>query len=68
MIKKAKRIVCIRKGGINIMKRSLNLSKLLNKKINIISYEEALKDIIPINWSKEVLNGTKKVVVCGVNK
>lgn len=68
MIKKAKKNICIRKRGINVMKRSLNLNKLANKTINTISYEEALKDVIPMNWSKEVLNGTKKVIICGVNK
>lgn len=50
------------------MKRSLNLQKLKNKKITTISSEEALADIVPFNWSEEVLNGTKKVLVYGVNK
>ena len=50
------------------MKRTLNLGELENRSIGIISSEKALKDIIPINWSKEVLNGTMKVIVCGINK
>ena len=68
MIKKANRVVSMSRGGINIIKRSLNLGKLANKKITTVSSEEALKDIIPINWNDEVLNDTKKVVVCGINK
>lgn len=28
-----------------------------------ISTEEALKDIIPIQWFEEVLNGNKKVTI-----
>ncbi len=28
-----------------------------------ISMEESLKDIIPIPWSEDVLNGKKKVVI-----
>ena len=43
--------------------RSLDISKLNTKKSTIISYEEALKDIIPINWSKDVLSGKKKVLI-----
>jgi hypothetical protein len=43
--------------------KSLDLNKLNTKKYTIISSEEALKDIIPINWSKEVLSGKKKVLI-----
>lgn len=28
-----------------------------------MSMEEALKDVIPINWSDDVLTGKKKVVI-----
>ncbi|MBU3194633.1 hypothetical protein [Clostridium algidicarnis] len=50
------------------MKRSLNLEKLKDRKIVTISSNQALKDIVPINWSKKVLNGRKQVEVCSTNK
>ncbi|EDK32531.1 hypothetical protein [Clostridium kluyveri] len=50
------------------MKRSLNLNKLKNRQRTNISSEEALKDVIPFNWSKEVLDGKKKITVSGVTK
>jgi len=50
------------------MKRSLNLKKLKDRRIVTISSNQALKDIVTINWSKEVLNGRKQVEVCGTNK
>jgi len=40
---------------------TLDLNNLNNKKTKIVSSEEALKDISPINWSKEVLSGEKKI-------
>lgn len=48
-------------GGVNM--KSLDLSSLGNKKITIMSSKEALKDVTPINWSKSVLSGKKKVTV-----
>lgn len=41
----------------------LDLDKLRTKKSIVVSTEEALKDIIPINWSKDVLSGKKKVLI-----
>ena len=42
--------------------KKLNISKLRkNKKTKIISLKESLKDVEPINWSEEVVNGDKKV-------
>lgn len=50
------------------MKLKLNLKQLLEEKNTIIvSSEEALKDVNRINWSKEVLNGNKKVEVKAMN-
>ncbi|MFC0903849.1 hypothetical protein ACFHWD_03985 [Clostridium sp. MT-14] len=43
--------------------RKLNINKLNNKKHIYVSSEEALKDIIPFNWSKDVLNGKKRVII-----
>lgn len=45
------------------MKRSLDLNKLKDKPRIIISSEESLEDVIPFNWSKEVLEGKKKITV-----
>jgi len=45
------------------LKKCLASAKLLNKKHRIISTEKSLKDIIPINWSEDVLSGKKKVEV-----
>lgn len=42
-------------------KRRLDFSKLSGKKLKIVSSEEALKDVIPINWSIDVLSGDKKI-------
>lgn len=47
--------------------KSLDLSKLQNKKSVIISSKEALRDVTPITWSEEVLAGKKKIIV-GCNK
>ena len=45
------------------MKRKLNINKLKDREHINISSEEALKDVIPFNWSKEVLEGKKKITV-----
>lgn len=41
----------------------LDLKKLEEKKSRFVSMEEALKDVIPIDWGEDVLNGKVKVVV-----
>ncbi|UWG97984.1 hypothetical protein LPY66_04030 [Dehalobacter sp. DCM] len=59
-----KKIIKLKRGGNGMMKqkfKSLNLSKLNGKKTTIVSSEKALEDITPINWSKDVLSGKKKV-------
>ena len=43
-----------------------DLQILANKKSRIISSEEALKDVVPIDWGSEVLEGKKKVLVTEV--
>lgn len=40
------------------MKTKVYMNKILNGKT--ISMEESLKDITPVNWSKEVLDGAYK--------
>lgn len=42
----------------------LNMNKLRHEKNFVTtSSDEALEDVTPINWSKEVLNGEKRVLV-----
>lgn len=43
--------------------RALDLSKLRNRKHTILSTKEALKDVTPINWSKDVISGKRKVTI-----
>jgi hypothetical protein len=44
--------------------QKLNIKELLkNRETKIISYEEAIKDIIPIDWSDDVLSGKVKVEI-----
>lgn len=47
--------------------RRLDLSKLRFSE-NIISTEEALKDIAPIQWSEEILSGRKKIEITKAEK
>jgi hypothetical protein len=51
--------------AINLKHEVFNgICELYNKipKTNYISSEEALKDVVPFNWSKEVLSGEKKLL------
>jgi len=41
----------------------LDLAALLNKKNTIISSEEALKDVKPVEWGEDMLQGKKSVVI-----
>ena len=44
--------------------KTLDINKLkATKKFILGSTKESLKDVTPIDWSEEVLNGNKKVVV-----
>jgi hypothetical protein len=59
-----KKNIRLKKGGNDMMNKKykpLDLSKLAAKKSTIVSSEESLKDISPINWSKDVLSGKKKI-------
>lgn len=42
---------------------SLDLRVLMGKKGRIVSSKEALKDVKPIEWGKDVLRGEKRVIV-----
>lgn len=43
--------------------KKLNKEILENRNRRIISSSEALKDVIPMQWSDEVINGSKKVII-----
>ena len=43
--------------------RKLNMSKLRGRKRSTISSKNALKDVIPIEWSNDVKVGKKKVEI-----
>ena len=47
--------------------RRLDFSKLKFSE-NIKSTEEALKDIVPIQWSEEILSGKKQVTITKAEK
>jgi len=46
---------------------TLNMNIINTKKSKIISSKEALKDVTPIIWDNEVLNGNKKVIITKAN-
>lgn len=43
--------------------RRLDFSKISKRITGTMSTEESLKDVIPIDWSDEVLSGNKKVMI-----
>lgn len=47
---------------------TLNLRALAGKKKKIVSSEEALKDVSPVNWEPEILRGERKVVATKADK
>ena len=47
--------------------RSLRIEKIRSKKSIILSTNEALKDVTPIEWDADVLNGNKKVILVEKN-
>ena len=55
------------KGGFTIAGattyRKLNMSKLRDRKRSTISSKNALKDVIPIEWSNDVKAEKKKVEI-----
>ena len=50
------------------MNCKLNLTNINNRICDSISSEEALKEVIPLEWADEVLAGEKKVSVNKVVK
>ena len=47
------------------LKKCLDSNRLIGKGKVVVSTEESLEDIIPINWSEDVLSGKKRVFICG---
>ena len=47
----------------DFLERCLDYNRLLNKGKSIISMEKSLEDIIPINWSEDVLSSKKRVLI-----
>lgn len=43
--------------------RKLNITKVQSRIVKSISTEEALKDIIPFQYSQEVLTGRSKIIL-----
>lgn len=43
--------------------RRLDFEKISKRMVGKISSEEALAEITPIQWSEDVINGKKKVIV-----
>ena len=41
----------------------LDMEKLKSRITKVISTEEALKDVEPMEWPEEVLSGKKKVII-----
>jgi hypothetical protein len=60
----------IMRGGwiMNRTYATLNMKKLQLKPSRNISSKEALKDVERINWSKDVINGRRKVTVTGAKE
>ena len=53
-------------GGVVMEKptyKPLDLGRIKDKNSVLVSTEEALKDVTPIEWDEDVLNGNKRVVL-----
>ena len=46
----------------------LNVEKLNSRIDKVISSEEALKSIVPMEWSEDILTGNKQVLVTNISK
>jgi len=43
--------------------RPLDLKKIQDKKHTVVSSEEALNDVIPIEWDDDVVSGKKNILL-----
>ena len=41
----------------------LDLEKLQSRITKVITTEEALKDVVPMEWPEEVMSGKRKVII-----
>ncbi len=63
-----------RKQGDDTMSNSampyaaLDLHALSKKNVKIISSKDALKDVVPIPWEEDVLEGNRRVIVAKEKK
>lgn len=48
---------------ITTCSRKLDMQKIVKRKHHVITSKEALKDIVPFNWSADVKNGKKKIII-----
>lgn len=57
-------------GNVNTVEgyATLNLKTLLGKKGKIVSSEKALKNVDPIDWGHEILDGEEKITVTSKKK
>ena len=46
----------------------LNVEKLNSRIDKVISSEQALKSIVPMGWSEDILTGNKQVLVTNISK
>jgi len=51
----------------NVAYKALDINKLKTKKYTIVSSEDALKDVIPIQWDDDVADGKKKILLIDKN-
>ena len=47
--------------------KPLDMRKLKDKKHIVVPTDDALKDVVPIKWDEEVINGNKRVVLVSKN-
>ena len=47
----------------NQIYRRLDFSKISSRNTKVVSSEEALKDVTPVEWSEDILNGKRKVTI-----
>lgn len=47
--------------------KKLDKEILKHKQRHIASSDDALRDIVPINWSNDVINGSKKIIINKAN-
>ena len=44
----------------------LDIEKINKRIVKTMSTEEALQDVIPMDWSKDILSGSREVIVTNI--